>query len=104
MKAKKIIKTIIVCVGVLLFCLHPSVLAQEGYREPFSKSGEEVFDTRLPSETSQKIPAGQPLKAPPGQGGNPLGIPVGDTLWILPILCFLYGVFRRKKSNEKVFV
>ena len=109
MKVKKIVKTIIVCAWALLFCIHPPLRAQEGYREPFAESRETVFDNTLPSQSSQttSTSAGQALKAPPSQGGNPLGIgSVKDALWMPVIFCLLYTAvktMKRKKSNEKVF-
>lgn len=104
MKAKKIIKSIIVCAGVFLFCIHPSsAQAQEEYREPFANSREEVFDKTLPSEATTS--GGQLLKAPPGQGGNPLGVevPIEDASWVLLVAAILYGVVRRKKINKEEF-
>ena len=106
MKAKKIIKIIIVCAGMMLFCIHPSTQAQEEYRDPFTNSKEEVFDKTLPSESTQATTsAGQQLKSAPSQGGNPLGIgepvPLEDALWLLSVAAILYGVTRRKKINEE---
>ena len=58
MKAKKMIKIIVVCAGILLSCILPSAWAQEEYREPFTRSSEEVFDNTLPSESAQAAPSG----------------------------------------------
>ena len=104
MKAKKIIKAIIICIWISLFCIPPA-LAQEEYRKPFTNNREEVFDKTLPSESSPTTSAGKTLKAPPSQGGNPLGIepvPLKDASWVIMIAALLYGVIRRKKINEKV--
>ena len=104
MKAKKILKAIIVCTWILLFCIPPSTLAQEKYREPFTNNSEEVFNNTLPSESSQTTSAGKALKAPPSQGGNPLGVepaPVKDSTWMLLVAGLLYGVIRKQRMSIK---
>ena len=103
MKAKKILKAIIVCTWILLFCIPPSTLAQEKYREPFTNNSEEVFNNTLPSESSPTTSAGRTLKAPPSQGGNPLGVeaPAKDASWALMVAALLYGLYKRRKIEKR---
>jgi hypothetical protein len=100
-KMKKRIKVLMLAVWLLVPLAGTQAQAPQPFREAPAHPTIDGEPLRAPGEKMLKGPSDPLPNDDEGEGG-PVGMPVRDGLWLLPLPVVAYGLYRRKKRRDRL--